>query len=51
MGVSVGEAALSPAAYSLIADSFPPWRMATAINAYSIGTYLGSGLAFVVTGT
>lgn len=50
MGVGVGEAALSPAAYSLIADSFPPRRMATAISVYSVGTYLGSGLAFVLAG-
>jgi len=46
----VGEAALSPAAYSLIADSFPAERRATAISVYSMGVYLGSGLAFLVGG-
>lgn len=50
IGVGVGEAALSPAAYSLIADSFPRERRATAISVYSMGVYLGSGLAFLVGG-
>lgn len=50
MGVGVGEASLSPAAYSLIADYFPPERRATAISVYSVGIYLGSGLAFIVGG-
>ncbi len=50
MGVGVGEASLSPAAYSLIADYFPPERRATAISVYSMGIYLGSGLAFIVGG-
>jgi MFS family permease len=48
MGVGVGEAALSPAAYSLIADTFPKERLATAISVYSMGIYLGSGLALVL---
>src|SRR5579864_8443707 len=39
MGVGAGEAALSPAAYSLIADYFPRKRLATAISVYSIGIY------------
>lgn len=50
VGVGVGEAALSPAAYSLIADSFPRERRATAISVYSMGIYLGSGLAFLLGG-
>ncbi|MWV10718.1 MFS transporter [Pseudomonas sp. R-28-1W-6] len=50
VGVGVGEAALSPAAYSLIADSFPPQRRATAISVYSMGVYLGSGIAFLLGG-
>jgi MFS family permease len=51
MGVGVGEAALSPAAYSLITDYFPPRRRATAISVYSMGIYIGSGLAFIIGGT
>ena len=50
MGVGVGEAALSPAAYSLLTDYFPKERRATAISVYSMGIYLGSGLALVVGG-
>ncbi len=50
IGVGAGEAALSPAAYSLIADSFPPERRATAISVYSMGIYVGSGMAFLVGG-
>jgi MFS family permease len=51
MGVGVGEAALSPAAYSLITDYFPPTRRATAISVYSMGIYIGSGLALFLGGT
>jgi MFS family permease len=50
VGVGVGEAALSPAAYSMIADYFPPEKRATAISVYSMGIYIGSGLAFLVGG-
>ncbi len=50
MGVGVGEAALSPSAYSLIADYFPKERRATAISVYSMAYYIGSGLAFLLGG-
>ena len=50
IGVGVGEAALSPAAYSMIADYFPAERRATAISVYSMGIYIGSGIAFLVGG-
>jgi MFS family permease len=50
MGVGVGEAALSPAAYSLVADYVPPRRMSTAISVYSAGIYVGSGLSFLLGG-
>lgn len=50
MGVGVGEAALSPAAYSLITDSFPKKRLATAISVYSMGIYIGSGMAYILGG-
>lgn len=48
IGVGVGEAALSPAAYSLITDYFPKQRLATAISVYSMGIYIGSGLALIL---
>lgn len=50
IGVGVGEAALSPAAYSLIADYFPPSKLGRAISAYSMGVYLGAGLAYIIGG-
>lgn len=50
MGVGVGEASLSPSAYSLITDYFPKERLATAISFYSMGIYIGSGLATVFGG-
>lgn len=50
-GVAVGEASLSPAAYSLIADYFPARRRSMAIGVYTFGIYLGSGLSLVCLGT
>lgn len=50
IGVGVGEAALSPPAYSLIADHFPRERLGTAIGVYSMGIYLGVGLAQLIGG-
>jgi len=50
MGVGVGEAALSPAAYSLMTDYFPPEKLGRAFSVYGMGITLGSGLAFVVGG-
>ena len=50
IGVGVGEAALSPAAYSMIADYFPPSKRATAISVYSMVIYIGSGIAFLLGG-
>lgn len=50
MGVGVGEATLSPAAYSLIADYFPLKRRATAMAVYSIGVFIGAGAALIVGG-
>lgn len=50
IGVAVGEAALFPAANSLIADSFPPHRRARAIGVFALAIYLGSGLALLFGG-
>ena len=46
MGVGVGEAALSPAAYSLVVDYVPARQMSLALSVYSAGIYVGSGLSF-----
>lgn len=48
MGVGVGEATLSPAAYSMLADYFPKDKLATAISVYSAGVFIGSGLAMLI---
>ncbi len=45
IGVGVGEASLSPSAYSLISDYFPPERRATALSVYGMGIYVGAGVA------
>jgi MFS family permease len=48
IGVGIGEASLSPAAYSMIADFFPPRRLGTALGIYGVGVYVGAGLALVI---
>ncbi len=50
MGVGIGEATLAPAAFSLISDYFSAGRLATAMSIYSMGIFLGSGLALIVGG-
>ena len=50
MGVGVGEAALSPAAASLISDTFPPERRAMAFSVYHLGYPVGGGLALIIGG-
>ncbi|WP_242127976.1 MFS transporter [Sphingobium sp. Sx8-8] len=48
IGVAGGEAALSPAAYSLMADAFPPHRLTTANAIYQSGIKLGTALSFTL---
>ena len=50
IGVGVGEAALSPSAYSLITDYFPKEKLATAISVYSMGIYIGAGMSYLLGG-
>jgi MFS family permease len=50
MGVGVGEAALSPPAYSLLSDYFAPQRRAMALSVYGVGATFGAGLAMIVGG-
>jgi MFS family permease len=47
MFVGIGEAALSPAAYSLIADYFEPGKRGRAMGIYTMGTFMGSGVAMI----
>lgn len=46
MAVGVGEAALSPAAYSMFSKD----KLGRAVGIYSIGAFLGGGIAFLVGG-
>lgn len=50
MGVGVGEAALAPAAYSLIADFFPVTRRGRAVAFYTLGASIGSAIAYLAGG-
>jgi len=50
MAVGVGEAALSPAAYSMISDAFPKSKLGLALGVYSMGSFLGAGLAYIIGG-
>jgi MFS family permease len=50
MGVGIGEATLSPAAFSLLSDYFPKGRLAMALSVFSMGIFFGSGLALVLGG-
>lgn len=49
--VGVGEATLGPAAISLLADYFPPFRRATVTSIYSMGIAIGAGLAALLGGS
>lgn len=51
VGVGVGEAALSPAAYSMLADYFGKKNLPKAMSVYTGAIYVGAGLALIVGGT
>lgn len=50
VGVGVGEAGLTPAAHSLISDTFPPERRAATLAIYSSGIQVGVMLGFLLGG-
>ena len=50
MGLGIGEAALSPAAFSLISDYFPKTRRGAAVGIYGIGGFGGIGLSYLIGG-
>jgi MFS family permease len=50
IGVGIGEASASPAAYSMISDSFPKEKRATALSIYSSGLYIGGALSLPIGG-
>lgn len=49
-GVGAAEASLTPAAWSIIADRFPPRLMPRAMSILLMGPYLGGGLAMIFGG-
>lgn len=50
IGVGVGEASLTPAAYSMITDLFPREKLGSALSVYSMGLQVGGGLASLLGG-
>ena len=50
MGVGLGEAALLPSTLSLLADYFPPQRIAAPTSVFLFGAPIGIGLSFVTGG-
>ena len=50
IAVGIGEAGLSPASYSMIADNFSPARRSLATGVYSIAIYVGGGISVLLGG-
>ena len=50
IGVGIGEASATPAAYSMLADYYPPRLRATALAIYSSGIYIGAGVGLFLGG-
>ena len=50
IGVGIGEASASPAAYSMLSDYYPPARRATVIAIYASGVYIGAGIGIFLGG-
>ncbi|MBT3426809.1 MAG: MFS transporter [Gammaproteobacteria bacterium] len=50
IGVGIGEASASPAAYSMLSDYYAPRHRATVIGIYSSGVYIGGGIGLMLGG-
>jgi MFS family permease len=50
VGVGIGQATLSPAAYSILSDSFPPTKLVRALSVYQTAIYAGTGIAMIIGG-
>jgi len=48
--VGAGEATLHPTTFSIMADLFPPGRLALPLTIFVLGSCLGSGMSFVLGG-
>ena len=51
VGVGVGEASLTPAAFSMLSDLFPPARLGRPVGAFLMSAPVGQGLAFILGGS
>lgn len=49
-GIGFGEAALTPAATSIIGDIFPRRRVSSAVGVFNLGIYSGMGLSYLIGG-
>ena len=50
IGVGIGEASASPAAFSMLSDYYSPARRTTALAIYSSGIYIGAGVGLFLGG-
>ncbi len=50
IGVGIGEASATPAAFSMLSDYFPPTIRATILAIYSSGVYIGAGIGIFLGG-
>ena len=50
IGVGIGEASATPAAFSMLSDYFSPQMRATALAVYSSGVYIGAGIGIFLGG-
>jgi len=50
IGVGVGEASATPAAFSMLSDYFNPKKRATVLAIYSSGVYIGGGIGLAIGG-
>ena len=50
IGVAVGEAALNPPTFSMLADMFPKQKLSRAVAVFSSGAMIGTALAFALGG-
>ncbi|MBT5153404.1 MAG: MFS transporter, partial [Gammaproteobacteria bacterium] len=50
IGVGIGEASASPAAYSMLSDYYHPRLRATVLAIYSSGVYIGGGIGLFLGG-
>ena len=50
IGVGIGESSATPAAYSMLSDSFPPHKRAFALALYAAGLYVGQGVGYYLSG-